>query len=129
MEYWAPIFKRDALFVNLQYGNIQKELKYIAENNIDRTFLKGVDFVNDLDDWLAIAGACDGIISVSTALVHFAGAVGQKVAVVMPSKYGPWHLGVDDKQSIAYKNVRIYRPEKGEPLENTINNVADLIIR
>ena len=53
----------------------------------------------------------------------------KKVAVVMPSKYGPWHLGVDDKQSIAYKNVRIYRPEKGEPLENTINNVADLIIR
>ena len=25
-----------------------------------------------LDDWVAIAGACDGIISVSTALVHFA---------------------------------------------------------
>ena len=42
-----------------------------------------------LDDWVAIAAACDGIISVSTALVHFAGAIGQKVAVVMPGNKGP----------------------------------------
>ena len=27
-------------------------------------------------------------------LVHFAGAIGQKVVVVMPGEQGPWHLGL-----------------------------------
>ena len=71
--------------------------------------MRKLDFRNDIDEWLAIASACDGIISVSTALVHFAGAVGQKIAVVMPGKQGPWHLGLDDKESMAYKNVRIFQ--------------------
>ena len=65
----------------------------------------------------------------STALVHFAGAIGQKVAVVMPSTFGPWHLGMSDKQSLAYKNVRIFRPTEDEPLEQVINRVANLIIK
>ena len=87
-----------------------------------------LDFKTDLDDWVAIAGACDGIISVSTALVHFAGAIGQKVAVVMPGEQGPWHLGLDDTESIAYKNVRIYRPTKSESLPELISRVSKLIV-
>ena len=51
------------------------------------TFPK-VDYKKNLEDWLAIAAACDGIISVSTALVHFAGACGQKVGIVMPEPQG-----------------------------------------
>ena len=78
-----------------------------------------------LDDWVAIAAACDGIISISTALVHFAGAVGQKVAVVMPGKQGPWHLGLEDKESMAYKNVKIFRPTiREESIDNLIQRVA-----
>ena len=79
-----PYFKRDALYVNLQYGDIREELKYLREQNKKLVVFDKLDFRNDIDDWVAIAAACDGIISVSTALVHFAGAIGQKVAVVMP---------------------------------------------
>ena len=67
-------------------------------------------------------------ISISTALVHFAGAVGQKVAVVMPAKQGPWHLGLEDKESMAYKNVRIFRPEGDETIDKVVQRVASLII-
>ncbi|MFL2656409.1 MAG: hypothetical protein ACJ0F0_02110 [Burkholderiaceae bacterium] len=77
---------------------------------------------------MSIAAACDGIISISTALVHFAGAVGQKVALIMPEKQGPWILGLSDSQSIAYKNVRIYRREKGENMSDLVDRVASLII-
>ena len=57
-----------------------------------------LNFKVHIDDWIALAfGACDGrIVSGSTALVHFAGAIGQKVAVVMPGEQGPWHLGLED---------------------------------
>ena len=50
------------------------------------TIFPKLDFKVHIDDWVALLAACDGIVSVSTALVHFAGAVGQKVAVVMPGK-------------------------------------------
>ena len=87
-----------------------------------------LNFKVHLDEWLAMAGACDGIISVSTALVHFAGAIGQKVAIVMPEPSGPWHLGINDTESMIYKNVRIYRRKKEEKLEELINRVASIIV-
>ena len=62
-------------------------MNYLREQNTKFSFPK-LDFTVHIDDWVAIAGACDGIISVSTALVHFAGAIGQKVAVVMPGEQG-----------------------------------------
>ena len=46
----------------------------------------------------------------------------------MPEKQGPWILGLSDSQSIAYKNVRIYRREKGENMSDLVDRVASLII-
>ena len=128
IEKWLPIFKKDALFVNLQYGDVRKEIEKVRDQGFDIVDFPELDFKVHLDDWVAIAGACSGIISVSTALVHFAGAIGQKVAVVMPSKQGPWHLGLHDEESMAYKNVRIYRPQGDEPIDKLVERVASLII-
>ncbi len=129
IEKWEKIFAKDALFVNLQYGDISKEVNYLADKKLNMVTFTDIDYRVHLDAWVAIAAACDGIVSISTALVHFAGAIGQKVAVVMPGVQGPWHLGLEDKRSMAYKNVRIYRPEsRDEPIDKVVQRVADLII-
>lgn len=128
LKNWSPIFDRDALYVNLQYGDISQELKYLKEKGKQLVTFNDLDFKVHIDEWVAIAGACDGIISVSTALVHFAGAIGQKVAVVMPGEQGPWHLGLEDTESIAYKNVRIFRPTQKESLSALITRVSKLIV-
>ena len=128
LRNWEPIFKRNALYVNLQYGNITEDLKYLKEKNHKLVTFDNLDFKVHIDEWVAIAGACDGIISVSTALVHFAGAIGQKVAVVMPGEQGPWHLGLEDTESIAYKNVRIFRPTEKESLPVLVDRVSKLIV-
>ena len=127
LENWEPIFQRDALYVNLQYGTIANEINYLKSKNHEIILFPELDFKVHIDEWVAIAGACDGIISVSTALVHFAGAIGQKVAVVMPGQQGPWHLGLSDTDSIAYKNVKIYRPSEKESLDRLIERVSKLI--
>ncbi len=128
LDNWKAIFEKDALFVNLQYGDVKEDLEILRKNGLEIIDFPKVDYRQDLDDWLSIASACDGIISISTALVHFAGAVGQKVALIMPEKQGPWILGLDDNESIAYKNVRIYRREKGENMSDLVDRVASLII-
>ena len=128
LDNWKAIFEKDALFVNLQYGDVKEDLEILRKNGLNIVDFSKVDYRQDLDDWLSIASACDGIISISTALVHFAGAVGQKVALIMPEKQGPWILGLNDSESIAYKNVRIYRREKGENMSDLVDRVASLII-
>ena len=112
----------------MQYGDISQEVDYLKTRKRELVVFPELDFKVHIDDWVAIAGACDGIISVSTALVHFAGAIGQKVAVVMPGEQGPWHLGLDDTESIAYKNVKIFRPTAKESLPELIERVGKLII-
>ena len=127
LQNWEPIFKRNALYINLQYGDITQEVTYLKQRKHDLITFPELDFKIHIDDWVAIAGACDGIISVSTALVHFAGAIGQKVAVVMPGEQGPWHLGLEDTDSIAYKNVKIFRPTSKESLSSLVERVSKLI--
>lgn len=128
ISQWLPIFERGALCVNLQYGDTEEEEKYIESLGFPMVSFPQIDFKRHLDDWMAIAAACDGIISVSTALVHFAGACGQKVGVVMPEPQGPWILGVDDEWSIAYPEVSIFRRRRTESTRDLVDRIAGVII-
>ena len=128
IENWLPIFERGALCVNLQYGDTSKEEAFIKERGFELVTFSNIDYKKHLDDWLAISAACDGVISVSTALVHFAGACGQKVGIVMPEPQGPWILGIDDQWSIAYPNVAIFRRDKDETVKELVNRVAGVIV-
>ncbi len=128
IEHWLPIFESGALCVNLQYGDTSKEQKYIKELGYDMVSFNDLNFKKDLEDWLAISAACDGIISVSTALVHFAGACGQKVAIVMPEPQGPWILGMKEDWSIVYPEVGIFRRDHNEPIRNLVQRVAKVVV-
>jgi Tfp pilus assembly protein PilF len=128
LKNWESLFRRDDVFiVNLQYGNITKDLDWLNKQRFSIRTFPDLDFKNDLDAWLSIAAACDGIISVSTALVHFAGAVNQKVAVVMPDLQGPWILGIKDSRSIVYPNVHYFRKRLTETNDDLIRRVVAII--
>jgi len=128
IENWLPIFEQGALCVNLQYGDTRKDQAFIKEQGHEMVSFPDLDFKKDLDHWLALAAACDGIVSVSTALVHFAGACGQKVAVIMPEPQGPWILGVDDQWSIAYPEVLLFRRHAQESVRSLVDRVAKVIV-
>ena len=128
IEDWSPIFERGALCVNLQYGDCSKEEAWLESKGFQFVTFPKLDFKKDLDDWLAIAAACDGILSVSTALVHFAGACGQRVGVIMPEPQGPWILGVDDEWHLAYPEVHIFRRTTGESVKQLIDRVSGAIL-
>jgi len=106
---WLILFNNENLIVNLQYGDSFEEQNFLINLNLEMISFNEIDFKQDLDSWLSLSCACDGIISVSSSIVHFAGSTGQKVSVVMPFKQGHWSLGLSDKDSIFYPNVRIFR--------------------
>jgi len=127
LSSWEAVLKQPILAVNLQYGNVEDDLRWSASCGYDISVFPNIDFKQDLDGWLAISAACDGVISVSTALVHFAGACNQKVAVVMPESKGPWILGLNDNRSIAYPNVHYFRRKEEESLEQLLVRVSKII--
>jgi len=125
---WLPILQKDALIVNLQYGDISDDIREAKPLSDDMVFFPKLNFKEDLDDWMTIAAACDGIISISTALVHFAGASGQKVAVLMPETQGPWILGTEDSVHPVYPHVHIFRRSMDESLGELLNRVAKIVV-
>jgi len=108
---WLPLFNEDSIIVNLQYGDTSSEQQMVHSLGLEMISFNQFDFTKDLDHWLSLANACEGIISISSSIVHFAGSIGKKVAVVMPHAQGHWSLGIDDEQSIFYSNVYIYRSQ------------------
>lgn len=126
---WLVIFKKDTLIVNLQYGDTTAEQNLVISHGLDMVSFNDLDFTKDLEHWLAIAAACDGITCISTSLVHFAGACGQKVAVVMPYSQGHWSVGVSDTESIIYPSVHIFRHENNETNSSLIQRATNHITK
>jgi tetratricopeptide (TPR) repeat protein len=121
---WLSVFDEDTLVVNLQYGDTDAEQGLVKANGFDMVSFNQLDFTKDLEHWLALSAACDGITCISTSLVHFAGACGQKVSVVMPYNQGHWSVGVTDTESIIYPNVNIFRLEPNEELHSLIKRAS-----
>ncbi len=127
LQQWESLLRKKALFVNLQYGSTDEDIKWAKSIGVEIRVFPDHDFKRDLDDWLSIACACDGVISVSTALVHFAGAANQKVAVVMPERTGPWYLGINEHRSMVYPNVFHYWKKASESPNDFLQRVGDII--
>jgi tetratricopeptide (TPR) repeat protein len=121
---WGIVFDDDTLVVNLQYGNTDAEQRFAKAKGFDMVSFNHLDFTKDLEHWLALSAACDGITCISTSLVHFAGACGQKVSVVMPYNQGHWSVGVTETESIIYPNVNIFRLEPNEELHSLIKRAS-----
>jgi tetratricopeptide (TPR) repeat protein len=124
LEHWSKLLeKKDCLYVPLQYGDVTADKKY-TEGSDNLIWIEGIDFKKDLDSWLSLACACDHIVSVSTALVHFAGAAGMNISLLLSDKGAPFIWGLDQQTSIAYKNIKIYRQKKGEVISDFFDRLA-----
>jgi tetratricopeptide (TPR) repeat protein len=111
-------------FISLQYGDVATERALAKENGWPVTFIDGIDFKKDIDNWLSLACACDQIISVSTALVHFAGAAGRRVDLLIGDFQAPFIWGLEEGLSLPYPNVHITRKTKEESLESLFDRVG-----
>lgn len=125
IELWDPIFKdQNTIFVSLQYGEVAKEKEYLASKYKNIRWIDGLDFKKDIDGWFALMCACDEIISVSTALVHFAGAAGRSVHLLLSDRGAPFIWGLEGDTSIAYPDIKIHRKQVSQSNEEFFENVA-----
>jgi tetratricopeptide (TPR) repeat protein len=111
---WQPVLRQaHCHFVNLQYGNAAAELG-------DFSRAHGVsihdwrDAIEDYDETAALVTALDLVITVQTALVHLAGALGKPTWVVLQTPC-EWRYGEVAETMPWYSSVRLFRqPQPGD---------------
>jgi ADP-heptose:LPS heptosyltransferase len=120
-------------FVSLQYGDCMQEIKQLKkEKNVHIHSWNDADPLSDLDNFSAQISALDLVISVDNSTVHFAGAVGTTVYVLLPllSNYrwmqyrddSPWYPTMKLFRQVSHNNWNNVFYDIEKELKNKINS-------
>ena len=110
-------------FVNLQYGDYEKEIK-VVEKKYQVTFIKhGNDNFNNLDQLAQVILGCKEVYAISNTTAHLSSALGQATNVILPynHEFNTWYWFSDkQKKSLWYANTRIIEAQKNGPIESAL---------
>jgi Flp pilus assembly protein TadD len=108
---WTPILTvSDVAFLSLQYGATAEELQASAEST-GVTLHHWQQAIDDYDETAALVAALDLVISVQTAVVHLAGALGKTTWALIPT-VPEWRYGASGDTMIWYPAVKLIRQQK-----------------
>ncbi|MES0879346.1 tetratricopeptide repeat protein [Roseibium sp. SCP14] len=110
----APVLEsRDAIFVNLQYAAVEKELNFFRARFPEKfNHFEDVDLFDDLLGAAALTACCDFIVSANTSVADMAGILNvpcirfgqQEAALLLGQKNPPWY------PSMTYMHPYVDRP-------------------
>ena len=109
----APVFKDlDVVFLNLQYGDVDKEIREFKKaTGIEILQCASVDNRLDLEGLAALIEMCDLVVSTSNVTIHLAGALAKETWVLLPFVAGFWWF-IDRSDSLWYPTLKLYRQKK-----------------
>jgi tetratricopeptide (TPR) repeat protein len=127
LKYFEPLSK----IPNVHLFSLQKDLRvrhYPGYGSIDlaeKVNFKLVDMSKFLDDWektAAIIDQMDVVVTVDTAILHLAGAMGKKVFAMIA--YNPdWRWGLSGKFTHWYPSVHIFRQSEYDNWKPVIQSI------
>lgn len=112
LDRWRGILGgRDALFVNLQYGDSEAEFEAVCRASEAAHYCDpDLDRREDIEGLCALIDSLDLVITVSNVTAHFAGALGKPCWVLL----GPdplWHWGRQGETAPFYGSVTTLRAD------------------
>lgn len=123
LEDWLPLLQRpDASIVSLQYTDCQEETDRIARDHGVRVH-HWQDAIDDYEETAALVCALDLVISVQTAVVHLAGALGRPVWVLVPA-VAEWRYGTSGETMPWYPSARLFRQGSDRRWEPVVEKIA-----
>jgi hypothetical protein len=126
---WAALLKRDALFVNLQYGDTAQDIAAARDAfQCDIHCDPDIDQLKDMHAFAAQLAAMDHIVSVSNTSVHLAGALGAPCTLLAPPAQGLlWYWGAAGDATPWYASIRIVRRAPGHTWAEQIAAAAEIL--
>ncbi len=123
---FEPFFTDDRLIINLQYGNIESDKKYIFDQNKYLEVFSDLDLFNDIESCMGLLKNLDLFITVSNSTAHFAGALGVPTIVLCPKKSSTYYYwNTNSGSSIWYKNMKIIGID--ESVSKTIEKINNIL--
>lgn len=116
---WADVLSMPGTFISLQYGDCTEEVAAMREGRLHHW----PEALADYDETAAMVAALDMVISVCTAVVHLAGALGVPVWVLTPATPEWRYLGHGDRIPW-YPSARLFRQAPGEPWTALLGRVG-----
>jgi len=109
-------------FVNLQYGSVDDELRELQEHSGIRLH-HFPETLHDYDSTAALTAALDLVVSVDTAIVQLAGAMGCR-AWAMVTVSPDWRYGRSGDTTPWYPSVRVFRQTRYREWDSVVAGVA-----
>ena len=110
LDQLVPVLQMPLKAISLQYDSIEPDLKLLRSiPGIELTHW--TEAIDDYDQTAALICALDGVLSVCTAAVHLAGALGRKVWVIAPV-VTEWRYLEKGDSLPWYPSAQIIRQEK-----------------
>jgi tetratricopeptide (TPR) repeat protein len=107
----AELARRGVEVLALQRDATEAERAMLARIRGVRDLGSGLD---DFEDTAALLASADHVVSVDTALIHLAGAMGRPATLLLQFS-GDFRWGVDAGRSVLYRSVRVLRqPAPGD---------------
>ena len=128
LEDLEPVFRScDATWVSLEYRNRDDEIQaFYEKTGIQIHQYKRATHTEDYDDTAGLVAELDLVLSVTTAIIHLAGALGKECWIFTPSK-PRWLYGLEGESLPWYRSVKLFRQENGESWEPRVKDVAKLL--
>ena len=118
---FMPLLRLPARFVSLQYGDCNVELNALYRDH-------GVilphwqDAIDDYDETAALVCALDLVVSVCTAVIHLAGALGRPVWVLVPA-VAEWRYLDRGEKLPWYPSALLFRQTEAGQWQDVISRV------
>jgi ADP-heptose:LPS heptosyltransferase len=124
LPQWLGLLKNEGVaFVSLQYGEPGGEIEALVREHgvVVHHWPEAID---DYDETAALVTALDIVVSVQTAIVHLAGALGKPVWALIPH-VAEWRYGAAGEGMPWYPSVRLFRQARASDWDGVLARVAD----
>lgn len=123
LEAFLPLFRQDADFISLEYKDPSAEIEALEERHgITVHHWPRASEAYDMDDLAGLVAELDLVITVQTAVVHLAGALGVPCWVLVPRR-PHWRYGLKGDGLPWYDSVKLYRQKSD--WAGVINKIAE----
>lgn len=124
LEALLPVLRQDATFISVQYKNADEEIRQLEEKHGIKVhhWPRAVE-AKDYDETASMVAELDCVVSVTTAVIHLAGALGVPCIVLTP-KNPRWFYGLQGESVPWYKSVEMIRQKKANDWLDPINEAA-----
>lgn len=112
LEELLPILRQDATFVSLQYRDPSAEIAALKDKHgVEVKHWPRASEAKDYDETAALVAELDLVISVQTAIVHLAGALGKECWAMIPRE-PLWRYKLHGDTMPWYRSVKLFRQKK-----------------